>query len=114
MYLVLLQTQSTAGAALEIIVMLLGAALIGVLTTYFFMKSKYDKIISSLQSELEASEKARAQLNSDLSAVKQELSKKEGEFEKLNLKFEELKKKEENSKKDTSRGRTAGKKEEGE
>ncbi|MGC9343486.1 MAG: hypothetical protein ACP5E3_12350, partial [Bacteroidales bacterium] len=88
--MVILQTQPTVGAALEIIIMLLGAAIIGVLTTYFFMKSKYDKIIHSLESELESTQKERDRLNVELSNTKQELAAKNEQFEELNKKHDEL------------------------
>jgi len=92
--MVILQTQSTTGAALEIIIMLLGAAIIGVLTTYFFMKSKYDKIISSLESELEVTKKEKEQLINELSALRQDLETKNKQIEELNLKYNDLLKKE--------------------
>jgi predicted flap endonuclease-1-like 5' DNA nuclease len=73
MYLVLLQTQSSAGAALEIIVMLLGAAIIGVVTTVFYMKSKYKQTINTLESKLEAAEKSKDLFREELASVKKEL-----------------------------------------
>lgn len=103
MYMTILQTQSTTGAALEIIVMLLGAAIIGVLTTYYFMKSKYQKIIDSLESKLDESEREKSRLQSDLSL-------KNDELEKLRLKYDELLKKEENLKKTAAKGKASSKK----
>jgi hypothetical protein len=88
--MILLQSQSTAGAAVIIIVMLLGAAIIGVLTTYFFMKSKYQKIIHELESKLEATEKANVKLTNELAVVKQDLVAKSKEFNQLNEKYIKL------------------------
>lgn len=110
MYMVLLQTQSTAAAALEIIVMLLGAAIIGVLTTYFYMRSRYQKTISSLQSDLEASEKSKSQLSNELTAVRQELSKKDDQIEKLNQQYNELLKEEKGLKKEAAKSKETSKK----
>jgi len=104
--MVILQTQSTAVAALEIIVMLLGAAIIGVLTTYFYMKSKYQKAINALQSKLEEAEKSRDRLNEELNAAKKELAEKSDQYEKLQNEYNELLKKE----KDTGKGAAEGKK----
>lgn len=109
MYMTILQTQSTTGAALEIIVMLLGAALIGVLTTYFFMKNKYDKIIHSLQSELEQTVKERDKLSAELTVVNQDLDKKTKELEEFNQKYNELVKREEDRKKSAAKGKTGNK-----
>jgi cell division protein FtsL len=81
MLIVLLQ--STAGAAFQIILMLLGSALIGILTTYFFMKSKYTKIITELEEKLEASKKKNNQLESEVSDLKDDLKAKDEELEKL-------------------------------
>ncbi len=81
MYLVILQTQSTAGAALEIIVMLLGAAIIGVVTTYFYMKSKYQQTINTLESKLEAAERSKVHLREELASVKNELASVKEELE---------------------------------
>jgi predicted flap endonuclease-1-like 5' DNA nuclease len=101
--MVILQTQSTAGAALEIIIMLLGAAIIGVLTTYFYMKSKYQKIINSLEAKLNEAQRENSRLNSELDA-------KNDQYQNLEKKYEELLKKEENLKKAASKGRASNKK----
>jgi predicted flap endonuclease-1-like 5' DNA nuclease len=83
MYLVLLQTQSAGGAALEIIVMLLGAAIIGVVTTYFYMRSKYQQTIKELQSRLEDAEKSKLSVSDELRDLKREMAEKEIQYEEL-------------------------------
>lgn len=110
MYLVLLQTQSTAGAALEIIVMLLGAAIIGVVTTYFYMKSKYQQTVNTLESKLEAAEKSKVQLREELESVKKELEEKSKETEKLHQQYDALLKKEETLQKAAAKGKATTRK----
>lgn len=108
--MVILQTQSTAGAALEIIVMLLGAALIGVLTTYFYMKSRYQKTINTLQSKLEEAEKSKDRLNEDLKAAQKELAEKSDQNEKLQKQYDELMKKEKVMEKAAAEGKKTSEK----
>jgi len=110
MDMVILQTQSTAGAALEIIVMLLGAALIGVLTTYFYMKSRYQKTINTLQSKLEEAEKSKDRLNEDLKAAQKELAEKSDQNEKLQKQYDELMKKEKVMEKAAAEGKKTSEK----
>jgi predicted flap endonuclease-1-like 5' DNA nuclease len=107
MYLVLLQTPSTGGAALEIIVMLLGAAIIGVVTTYFYMKSKYQKTISTLQSKLEEAEKSKDRLNEDLQAAQKELAEKSDQYAELQKQYDELMKKEKVMEQEAAEGKKA-------
>jgi predicted flap endonuclease-1-like 5' DNA nuclease len=110
MYLVLLQTPSTGGAALEIIVMLLGAAMIGVVTTYFYMKSKYQKTISTLQSKLEEAEKSKDRLNETLQAAQKELAEKSDQYAKLQKQYDELMKKEKVMEQEAAEGKKATRK----
>lgn len=90
MYLVILQAQSTAGAALAIIVMLLGAAIIGVVTTYLFTKSKYQSKISTLNEKLEATEKDRERMREELVTARNELAKENDRYKELEAKYNDL------------------------
>jgi len=105
MYLILLQTQSTTSAAFAIILMLLGAAIIGIVTTYLYLKSKYQKQVDQLKGELDESKKAEAKLKNELDEAKnnlvikdnllhqaeQERSKLKEENQKLGKEYEALK-----------------------
>jgi predicted flap endonuclease-1-like 5' DNA nuclease len=110
MYLVILQTQSTGGAALEIIVMLLGAAIIGVLTTYFFMKSRYQQTIKELQSKLVEAERSKDRLNEELMDARKQLDEKNRQYSELDKKYNDLLQKEESLKKAAAAGKEASKK----
>jgi predicted nucleic acid-binding Zn-ribbon protein len=66
--------------------MLLGAALIGVLTTYFFLKAKYTKIIDELEGKLETAKREAADLKSELSSVQEELDGVKKELEEVKKK----------------------------
>ncbi|MEN8229614.1 MAG: hypothetical protein ABFS38_15745 [Bacteroidota bacterium] len=100
MYLVILQAQSTAGAALAIIVMLLGAAIIGVVTTYLYTKSKFQKTISDLNAKLDASEKAKVNMSEEVNTAERELKKKSDQYDELEVKYNDLLKTSESLKKD--------------
>ncbi len=110
MYLVLLQAQTTGGAALEIIVMLLGAAIIGVVTTYFYMKSVYRRKINDLESKLDAAEKAKSQLNADLQQAQKELADTKQQLDDLQQKVEDLLAEEGALKKKAAEGKKATRK----
>lgn len=71
--------QSVSGAVATIVGLLLVAALIGYLTAWFYAKSVYTPIIKKL-------EKEKADLQAEVAALKEEISK-------LNSGAEELKKK---------------------
>ena len=90
MYLVLLQTQSTGGAALEIIAMLLGAAIIGVVTTYFYMKSTCRQKVNDLESKLDTAGKTNHQLHTDLQSARKELADMKQQLEALQTTYESL------------------------
>lgn len=110
MYLVLLQTQSTGGAALEIIVMLLGAAIIGVVTTYFYMKSRYRQTIKELQSKLVEAEKSKDRASEELRDAQKQLEEKNKQYTELDKKYNDLLNKEESLKKAAKKGKEASKK----
>jgi len=93
MDLIILQAQTAVGAAIQIILMLLGAGLIAVLTTYFYLKSKYGKEILSLQEKLDTSKREEARLRQELSEAEKALAEKTEQMEtKLKETEEELKK----------------------
>jgi predicted flap endonuclease-1-like 5' DNA nuclease len=110
MYLVLLQTQTTGGAALEIIVMLLGAAVIGVVTTYFYMKSVSRRKISDLETKLDAAEKSKSQLKADLLQAQNELGDTKQRLDDLQQKFDDLLTEEAALKKEAAEGKMATRK----
>jgi len=83
MDLIILQAQTAVGAAIQIILMLLGAGLIAVLTTHFYLKSKYGKEISSLQEKLDASRREEARLKRELTEAENALVEKTEQLEKL-------------------------------
>ena len=71
--------QSVSGAVATIVGLLLVAALIGYLTAWFYAKSVYTPIIKKL-------EKEKADLQNEVAALKEEISK-------LNSRADEMKKK---------------------
>jgi peptidoglycan hydrolase CwlO-like protein len=71
--------QSVSGAVATIVGLLLVAALIGYLTAWFYAKSVYTPIIKKL-------EKEKADLQTEVAALKEEISK-------LNSRADEMKKK---------------------
>jgi predicted flap endonuclease-1-like 5' DNA nuclease len=99
MDLIILQAQTAVGAAIQIILMLLGAGLIAVITTYLYSKSKFQKEISSLRNKLDTSNREVARLNRELSETKKSLAEKTEQLEnQLKETEEELKEAEEDLK----------------
>ena len=99
MYLVILQAQSTSGAALEIILMLLGAAIIGVVTTYLYTKSKFQNTISNLNSKLDESEKTKNKMSEEVKTAERDLVQKSDQYDELDVKYNDLLKSSESLKK---------------
>lgn len=92
MDLIILQAQTAVGAAIQIILMLLGAGLIAVITTYLYSKTKFQKEISGLQEKLDASSREVARLRRELSEAEKSLAEKTEQLEhKLDEVEEELK-----------------------
>ena len=110
MDMVLLQTQTAGGAALEIIVMLLGAAIIGVLTTYFYMKSVCRKQVRELEQQLQKAEKEKAGLESDLRTSRDQLNAVKEQYTELEKKYNALLKEEGSLKKEAAEGKKAARK----
>jgi len=83
MDLVILQAQTAVGAAIQIILIILGAGLISVITTYLYSKSKFNKEISKLQEKIDASSRAEARLGRELSEAQNALAEKTEQLEKM-------------------------------
>jgi peptidoglycan hydrolase CwlO-like protein len=91
--------QSASSAMMEIALLLLGAALIGFFTAWFYQKSVFTPIIKRLESEKEDLNKKITGLNGEISSLKEEISglkSKIGELESTiadkNKEIEQLKK----------------------
>jgi len=83
MELIILQAQTAVGAAIQIVLMLLGAGLIAGITIYLYAKSKYGKVISSLQEKLDTSQRAEARLGRELAEAEKALAEKTEQLEKM-------------------------------
>jgi predicted flap endonuclease-1-like 5' DNA nuclease len=92
---ILAQAQTASSAATEIILMLLVAALIGVVTTYLYMKAKYKKLMALLKAQLDDCTKDGKQLKQELEAVNATLTEKSSLLDQL--KEEKVKAEEERS-----------------
>jgi len=77
-------------AAFEIIFMLAGAAIIGIVATYIYCKSKYSKEILQLKAELEESKKLEVKNKKELVAQKSELEYKNERLDQLERDYAEL------------------------
>ena len=80
---IILLTQTKTTAALEIIVILVIAALIGYLTSYFYYKAIYTKKINELIKEKENLNAKIAGLQAEKSNLEQQVQKLQGDIEKL-------------------------------
>ena len=95
----ILLAQSATSAMIEIALLLLGAALIGFFTAWYYQKSVFTPVIKRLESEKEDLNKKIDGLNREISGLKADitgLKSKIGELEKTisdkNLEIELLKK----------------------
>lgn len=88
--MIFLQQTKTA-AALEIIALLLVAAIIGYIVAYLYYKSVYTKIIKALESEKEQLNNHIAKLNEDIANLKKNLQDKESQIKSLTVEINELK-----------------------
>ena len=79
--MLLVQTRTTA--ALTIIIMLLGAGLIGYLTTYFYYKSVYTRKINALEKEIGDLNSRIIRLNSDKGDLEKRLKSLEEDLAKM-------------------------------
>jgi len=88
---ILLQTQSTASAAFEIFVMLLGAAAIGAVTAFFYFKASYKMALSSIESKLVNSKKLIEKISKELENVNREILYKNELLDQLEGEYSDLK-----------------------
>ena len=86
-------TQTVTGAVTEIILLLLGAALIGFFTAWFYQKSFYVPIIKKLESEKEELTAKVAGLNAEVADLKSEVAKLNDEKTRLTGETENQKQK---------------------
>jgi peptidoglycan hydrolase CwlO-like protein len=81
--LIILAIQSKGAAILIIIALLLGAAIIGYLSAWFYSKSIYEKKIDIIQAEKDELDRQIAGLNEEISKLQENLDEKDKEIEKL-------------------------------
>jgi len=82
----ILFTQSVTTAVIEIILLLLGASIIGFLTAWYYQKSYFTPIIKKLEAEKEELNRKIDGLNKDISGLRNEiagLNSKIGSLEKV-------------------------------
>lgn len=70
----ILIVQSASSVMMEIALLLLGAALIGFFTAWYYQKSVFTPIINRLESEKEELNKKIVGLNSEISGLKTDLN----------------------------------------
>jgi peptidoglycan hydrolase CwlO-like protein len=85
-------TQSVAGAVTEIILLLIGAALIGFLTAWFYQKSVYTPVIEKLEAEKEDLLNKIDGLNIEISGLKKNINDLEKTIEEKDKEIAKLKK----------------------
>jgi predicted flap endonuclease-1-like 5' DNA nuclease len=78
-------------AIFEILALLLGAAIIGFVTSWFYNKSVYKKKIETIESDLNDQKKQKLQLETDKKSLQKVLSEKETEIKHLTLEVKALK-----------------------
>jgi peptidoglycan hydrolase CwlO-like protein len=69
----ILLTQSVTGAVVEIILLLLGAAIIGFFTAWYYQKSYFTPIINKLEDEKAELHKKIDGLNLDITGLKNDI-----------------------------------------
>jgi peptidoglycan hydrolase CwlO-like protein len=94
----ILLTQSVTGAVIEIILLLLVAAVIGFLTAWYYQKSYFTPIIKKLEAEkeelnrrIDGLNRDIAKLNGDITALKARISDLEKTISAKDKEIEELK-----------------------
>jgi uncharacterized protein YlxW (UPF0749 family) len=75
--LFILLAQSTTGPIIEIVLLLLGAVLIGFLTAWFYQKSVYTPVIKRLEAEKEDLNQKIVGLNNDINGFKTKIAELE-------------------------------------
>jgi peptidoglycan hydrolase CwlO-like protein len=88
----ILLTQSATSAMIEIALLLLGVALIGFLTAWFYQKSVFTPIIKGLEAEKEDLNKRITGLNNDINGFRKKISELENTITEKNKEIEILKK----------------------
>jgi len=89
--LLILAAQTRMGATIEIIFMLLGAGIIGYLTSWLYYKSIYKKKIKVIESERDGLNNQIVNLNEDKSNLIKSVSEKDKTIEHLEVEVEDLK-----------------------
>lgn len=90
--LFIILAQSTTGPIIEIILLLLGAVLIGFLTAWFYQKSVYTPVIKRLESEKEELNKKIEGLNNEIARLNGKIKELENVIEEKNKEIDLLKK----------------------
>jgi hypothetical protein len=90
--LFILLAQSTTGPIIEIVLLLLGAVLIGFLTAWFYQKSVYTPVIKGLEAEKEVINKKIIELNNDIAGFKTQIGELENFLIEKDKEIELLKK----------------------
>jgi len=90
--LFILLTQSAISAMIEIVLLLLGAALIGFLTAWFYQKSVYTPVIKRLELEKEELIKKIDGLNKDIMRLNGKISELENVIAEKDKEIGQLKK----------------------
>jgi peptidoglycan hydrolase CwlO-like protein len=81
--LIILAIQTKGAAILIILALLLGAAIIGYLSAWFYSKSIYVKKIDIIQAEKDELERQIAGLNEEIGKLQENLAEKDKEIENL-------------------------------
>jgi len=89
--LLILAAQTRMGATIEIIFMLLGAGIIGYLTSWLYYKSIYKKKIKVIESERDGLNNQIVNLNGDKSNLLKSVSEKDKTIEHLEVEVKDLK-----------------------
>jgi len=89
--LLILAAQTRMGATIEIILMLLGAGIIGYLTSWLYYKSIYEKKIKVIESERDGLNNQIEDLNGDKNNLLKSVSEKDKTIEHLEVEVKDLK-----------------------
>jgi peptidoglycan hydrolase CwlO-like protein len=87
----LILASSVTTAVIEIIALLLGAAIIGFLTAWYYQKAHFTPIIKKLEAEKEELNNTVNRLNNDISGLKSKIVALEKTISEKDKQIEELK-----------------------
>jgi peptidoglycan hydrolase CwlO-like protein len=90
--LLIILAQSATSAMIEIALLLLGAAIIGFLTAWYYQKSVYTPVIKRLESEKEDLNKKIVGLNNDIAGLRGKIGDLENTISRKDKEIEQLKK----------------------